>query len=151
MPQGDRDRDTHGRARNSRPRDGLGRPLPHDASGVPPVPDDLVLDAAATLTRAQQLIDDGLPFQAHEVLEARWKSGPERERPYWKGLAQAAVALTHLRRGNRDGAESLALRAIDTLTGTQPLPPGLDIASVTRQLTLIAGGGDQGLRIAATS
>ena len=39
----ERDRDGTGRARNSRPRDGLGRPLPHGAAGEERIPDDLVL------------------------------------------------------------------------------------------------------------
>ena len=43
MSRRGRDRDPAGRARNNRPRDGLGRPLPHDADGVERVPDDLVL------------------------------------------------------------------------------------------------------------
>ena len=38
-----RERDDQGRARNARPRDGLGRPLPRDAEGVPRVPDEDVL------------------------------------------------------------------------------------------------------------
>ncbi|MCZ9345950.1 DUF309 domain-containing protein, partial [Streptomyces sp. TRM76130] len=36
---GDRDRDDEGRARNARPRDGLGRPLPYGADGVPRQPE----------------------------------------------------------------------------------------------------------------
>ncbi|MBW0111075.1 DUF309 domain-containing protein, partial [Pseudonocardia sp. KRD-182] len=40
-----RDRDEAGRARNARPRDAAGRPLPHGADGVERVPEDLVLTA----------------------------------------------------------------------------------------------------------
>ncbi len=39
----ERDRDGAGRPRNARPRDELGRPLPHDAAGVAGRPDDLAL------------------------------------------------------------------------------------------------------------
>jgi hypothetical protein len=40
------------------------------------------------------------PFAAHEVLEARWKAGPDEERDLWQGLAQICVGLTHAARGN---------------------------------------------------
>ena len=146
----DRDRDAAGRARNARSRDGLGRLLAYDETGVPTVPDDLVLDCEQTLRRAQGLIDADCPFQAHEVLEARWKTGPEAERDYWQGLAQAAVALTHLRRGNRTGARTIAVRAAGHLSGRPAPPGGADTAAVCRQLTDIAAGIDQDLRIAVT-
>ena len=53
----DRDRDEFGKARNSRPRDALGRPLPHGSRGVARIPDDLVLSPADSLTYAQELLD----------------------------------------------------------------------------------------------
>ena len=64
----ERDRDDDGRARNSRPRDRLGRPLPPGSVGVERVPDDLDLPPDETLAYAQRLLDDGLAFNAHEVL-----------------------------------------------------------------------------------
>ena len=73
-----RDRDDAGRARNSRERDELGRPLPRGVPGVPRIPDDLSLTPAETLRYAQELLDAGLAFNAHEVLEAAWKQGPTR-------------------------------------------------------------------------
>ena len=108
-----RDRDAHGRARNARPRDGLGRPLPHGAAGVERIDEDLVLTPQESLEQAQQLLDDGRPFHAHEVLEGAWKTAPSAERALWKGLAQLAVGLTHLRRGNATGATALLRRAGD--------------------------------------
>ncbi len=62
-----RDRDAAGRARNARPRDGLGRPLPRGAAGDERIPDDLVLPPPEALRLAQQLLDEGRPFHAHEV------------------------------------------------------------------------------------
>ena len=94
-----RDRDPAGRARSARPRDGLGRPLPRDATGsaasVERVPDDLVLPPLESLAEAQRLLDAGRPFHAHEVLEGTWKAAPAAERDLWQGLAQLAVGLTH--------------------------------------------------------
>ena len=119
----DRDRDAAGRPRNARPRDGLGRPLPPGAPGVPTTPEDVSLTPAQTLAEAQRLLDDGLPFHAHEVLEAAWKVAPEGERELWRGLAQVAVGLTHLRRGNAVGGARLLRRAADRIEDYAIRPP----------------------------
>jgi uncharacterized protein len=113
----ERDRDAAGRPRNARPRDELGRPLPHGAAGVEGVPDDLALSPDETLAEAQRLLDAGRAFQAHEVLESTWKASPETERELWRGLAQLAVGLTHARRGNTVGAVQLLRRAADRVEG----------------------------------
>ncbi|GGK69662.1 DUF309 domain-containing protein [Nocardia camponoti] len=110
-----RDRDAAGRARNDRPRDRLGRPLPPGSVGVARIPDDLELPPQQTLDFAQQLLDEGLAFNAHEVLEAAWKNGPVAERMLWQGLAQYAVGLTHIQRGNAKGAATLLRRAAQRL------------------------------------
>ncbi len=99
----DRDRDAAGRARSSRPRDDFGRPLPYGATGVTRVPDDLRLPPGEAVVEAQRYLDEGHPFQAHEVLEASWKSAPDDERALWRALAQVCVGLTHAQRGNRPG------------------------------------------------
>ena len=125
-----RDRDEQGRPRNARPRDALGRPLPYGAAGSPAVPDE-ALPPAQTLVVAQQLLDEGRPFHAHEVLEAAWKNAPERERDLWQGLAQLAVGLTHALRGNPVGATSLLSRGADRLSVYAPDPPyGIDVAGL---------------------
>ncbi|GAS89505.1 DUF309 domain-containing protein [Mycolicibacterium brisbanense] len=111
-----RDRDESGRPRNARPRDALGRPLPHGDEGVPRIPDDLRLSPAESLDYAQELLDRGLAFHAHEVLEAAWKNGPADERELWQGLAQLAVGITHVQRGNHSGAASLLRRAAGRLS-----------------------------------
>lgn len=113
-----RDRDAEGRARQARPRDRLGRPLPYGATGVEPVPED-PLPAADTLRLARRLLSEGRPFSAHEVLETRWKSGPDQERELWQGLAQLCVAVTHAERGNRTGAARLLERGRDNLLAAQ--------------------------------
>lgn len=111
----DRDRDEFGKARNSRPRDALGRPLPHGSQGVERIPDDLDLSPAESLEYAQELLDRGLAFHAHEVLEAAWKSAPDDERGMWQGLAQLAVGITHIQRGNAAGAAGVLARAANHL------------------------------------
>lgn len=112
----DRDRDGAGRPQNARPRDALGRPLSRGGQGVVPIPDDLDLSPAESLQYAQRLINQGLAFNAHEVLEAAWKSGPAAEKPMWQGLAQLAVGITHIQRGNVTGAVALLRRASEHLS-----------------------------------
>jgi uncharacterized protein len=132
VPAPDRDRDARGRPRNARPRDGLGRPLAHDAAGEPTLPDDLNLSPDEAVLTAQRLIDAGRPFHAHEVLEAVWKTAPASQRAVWKGLAQVAVGLTHARRGNSRGAISLLRRGADAVDpAADGLPARLDLR-VTR-------------------
>ncbi|TSE00652.1 DUF309 domain-containing protein [Skermania sp. ID1734] len=127
-----RDRDDEGRARNARPRDARGRPLPMGSEGVERIPDDLNLPPTSTLEYAQELLDSGLAFNAHEVLEAAWKSCPDSERMLWQGLAQLAVGITHIQRGNPKGARTLLLRAIARLADyPRPGPYGTDLAGLT--------------------
>jgi len=134
-----RDRDPAGRARNARPRDALGRPLPRGAVGDERVPDDLVLPPAESVKLAQELLDAGRPFHAHEVLEASWKAAPAEERDLWQGLAQIAVGLTHARRGNARGASALLRRGgqrISTYKHTGLY--AIDVAGVYRAATELA-------------
>ncbi|MDG9719037.1 DUF309 domain-containing protein [Streptomyces sp. DH24] len=130
-----RDRDSAGRARNARPRDGLGRPLPYGADGVPRQPEGVVRTPPETVAEAQRLLDEGKPFHAHEVFEDAWKSGPEEERDLWRGLAQLAVGLTHSARGNVTGGARLLRRGAGavvewTAAQGQPRPHGMDLPGV---------------------
>jgi hypothetical protein len=130
-----RDRDDEGRARNARPRDGLGRPLPYDADGVARQPEGVVRAPEETVVEAQALLDDGKPFHAHEVFEDAWKSGPDEERALWRGLAQLAVGLTHAARGNVTGGARLLRRGAGSVeewasqTGRER-PYGMELAGV---------------------
>ncbi|GAA0922430.1 DUF309 domain-containing protein [Streptomyces thermoalcalitolerans] len=127
-----RDRDSEGRARNARPRDGLGRPLSYGADGVPRQPEGVVRTPQETVAEAQALLDAGRPFHAHEVFEDAWKSGPQEERTLWRGLAQLAVGLTHAARGNATGGARLLRRGAGAVeewvadTGEQA-PYGMDV------------------------
>lgn len=127
-----RDRDEEGRARNARPRDGLGRPLPYGAEGVERAPEGVVRAPADTLAEAQRLLTEGKPFHAHEVFEDAWKSGPAEERELWRALAQLAVGVTHAARGNVRGARTLLLRGGGTLRVLGAVPYGIDAAGLGR-------------------
>ncbi|MDL5205043.1 DUF309 domain-containing protein [Streptomyces sp. ALI-76-A] len=134
---GARDRDDEGRARNARPRDGLGRPLPYGTEGVARQPEGIVRAPRESVAEAQELLDAGRPFHAHEVFEDAWKSGPEEERELWRGLAQLAVGLTHAARGNITGGARLLRRGAGALadwasaTG-RGRPYDMDLTGLTR-------------------
>ncbi|MEU5877272.1 DUF309 domain-containing protein [Spirillospora sp. NPDC047279] len=103
------------------------------------MPDDLRLAPEAALREAQRLLDADRPFHAHEVLEAVWKAAPEQERELWRGLAQVAVGITHLRRGNPKGAAALLTRAADRLEPFAAGPPyEIDVAGVVRTARALA-------------
>ncbi|MFI6601778.1 DUF309 domain-containing protein [Nonomuraea sp. NPDC050536] len=102
-----RDRDPEGRPRSARPRDAYGRPMPYGSTGVPRVPDDYAPTTEQALADGRRFLRDGMPFNAHEVFEGRWKCAPAQERELWQGLAQICVGLTHLQRGNGRGALTL--------------------------------------------
>jgi hypothetical protein len=134
-PTAARDRDSEGRARNARPRDGLGRPLPYGADGVARQPEGVVRTPDRTVTEAQELLDAGRPFHAHEVFEDAWKAGPDKERELWRGLAQLAVGLTHSARGNVTGGARLLRRGAGAVEAWaaesgRPAPYGMDLAGL---------------------
>lgn len=150
-PAPSRDRDGEGRARSARPRDGLGRPLPYGADGVERQPEGVVRTPGQTVAEAQELLDAGKPFHAHEVFEDAWKSGPEEERTLWRGLAQVAVGLTHAARGNATGGARLLRRGAGAVeewaeqTG-QRRPYGMDPAGVARWARELAADVERGGR-----
>ncbi|KQS00591.1 hypothetical protein ASG12_06835 [Williamsia sp. Leaf354] len=129
-----RDRDPDGRPRNARPRDGLGRPLPRGAEGVPRAPEGVVRSVSETIEQAQELLNSGRPFHAHEVFEDAWKAARDRgahDAELWKSLAQLAVGLTHRLRGRPVGADRLLRRGAQGLRPFTADPPyGLDVAGL---------------------
>ena len=135
-----RDRDAAGRARNARARDALGRPLPRGRAGVEPLPDDIDGSPQAVVVLAGRLLDDGLPFQAHEVLESAWKAAPsDRQGAAWQGMAQLAVALTHALRDNPVGARRLRERAEVNLAAGDLPEVAVDLRDRLRDLCDAAG------------
>ena len=138
-----RDRDESGRAKNARPRDALGRPLPRGSEGVPRLPDDLDLRPPRSLRYAQDLLDRGLAFNAHEVLEAAWKNGPEKERMLWQG-ARATRRRDHPRAARKHhgrmrvtrprGGQAETERAIRRRTESTPTGSSAHAAQLSADL-----------------
>ena len=147
-----RDRDESGRPRSARPRDALGRPLRQGSEGIPRIPDDLRLTPAETLAYAQDLLDRGLAFNAHEVLEAAWKSGPAEERGLWQGLAQLMVGITHVQRGNVKGAITVLRRAAVGLAHeAKAAPHAVDAAGLVEYADGLIGALGSEATIAASN
>ncbi|MEU1392678.1 MULTISPECIES: DUF309 domain-containing protein [unclassified Nonomuraea] len=138
-----RDRDPQGKPRNARPRDAYGRPLPYGSPGVDRVPDDYAPTTDQALADARRFLAEGLPFNAHEVFEGRWKCAPEEERELWQGLAQICVGLTHLQRGNGRGAITLFSRG-----AARAQAYGGDYDAVGRAATGLTPDSDPGAAIA---
>ncbi|MEU5719311.1 DUF309 domain-containing protein [Streptomyces sp. NPDC020403] len=145
-----RDRDEEGRARNARPRDGLGRPLPYGTEGVERQPEGVERSPDETVREAQRLLDAGMPFHAHEVFEDAWKSGPEAERELWRGLAQTSVGLTHCARGNAAGGARLLRRGAAALEAFgEPEPYGIGLGALIAWARELAGRMEDSVRRAA--
>ncbi len=150
-----RDRDEEGRARNARPRDGLGRPLPYGTDGVPRQPEGIVRAPEETVAEAQRLLAEGKPFHAHEVFEDAWKSGPEEERELWRGMAQLAVGLTHAARGNVTGGVRLLRRGAGAVTrwaesgAGRQRPYGMDLGAVAGWARELARDVEEGASVDA--
>jgi predicted metal-dependent hydrolase len=116
--------------------------MAREAEGVERVPDEYAPGPEEALNEACRLLAEEHPFHAHEVLEARWKTGPAEERDLWQGLAQICVGLTHVQRGNTTGAAALLTRGADTIAGYGPRKPyGVDLDEMARVARLLAGTG----------
>ncbi|MEV4293637.1 DUF309 domain-containing protein [Microbispora rosea] len=119
------------------------------------MPDDYAPAAEEALEEARKLLAAGRPFHAHEVLEARWKTGPDEEREMWQGLAQICVGLTHIQRGNFSGAAALLTRGsarLGAYGSTRPYRLDLRALAVEADAVTTAideGNADAGSAIAA--
>jgi predicted metal-dependent hydrolase len=71
-----------------------------------------------------------MAFNAHEVLEAAWKNGPVAEKTLWQALAQLAVGITHVQRGNGKGAVTVLRRASAGLALDGTAPYDIDVSGL---------------------
>lgn len=77
-----------------------------------------------------ELFNAGRFFECHEAWEEVWKRSQGEEKLFYQGLIQAAVAILHAERGNRDGARSLCDRAMAKLDSLPSEHLGLAIAEL---------------------
>jgi predicted metal-dependent hydrolase len=93
-------------------------------SEVPPPP--LLLEGVA-------LFNQGLWFEAHEVLERAWLDEPTPLRRLYQGILQVGVGLHHARRGNLRGALNLLDRGMSLLAAFEPERLGVDVERLVRE------------------
>ena len=106
-----------------RARDRLGRPVDTDSpDAVPGIVERDEIDSATAWQEAMSYLERDLPFHAHETFELRWRCCPENERPLWRALARWAAAITHIERGNAEGASSIARETMGDLRQIDPSP-----------------------------
>ena len=106
-----------------RARDRLGRPVDTDSpDAVPGIVERDEIDSATAWQEAMSYLDRDLPFHAHETFELRWRCCPGNERPLWRALARWAAAITHIERGNAEGASSIARETMGDLHQIDPSP-----------------------------
>jgi hypothetical protein len=77
-------------------------------------------ERSAQVEGALVLFNSGAFWEAHEALEAVWRSiDDQQEAQVFQGLIQAAAALLHRDRGNRHGVEAVGSAALAKLAGPQ--------------------------------
>ena len=80
------------------------------------------------------LFNRGRFFDCHEALEEVWLEFSGERKKFLQGLIQVAVALHHLRNGNRVGAERLLAAAVEKLAGDSPEQELLDVDALLAAL-----------------
>jgi len=138
-----RDRNDEGRPENARPRDATGKPLERGAGPswrerLRGADEARALPKGEAIVEAERLVLTGQPFYAHEVLEGPWHLAPPEERAFWQGLAQVAVGLTHVQRGNATGARSLLLSGAEKLEPYEDGHEGVVVSRVVAQARALA-------------
>jgi uncharacterized protein len=81
--------------------------------------ENVVKTPAEHFAEGIELFNAGRFFECHEAWEAVWLRSQGQEKLFYQGLIQAAVAILHAERGNREGALSLCDKAMLKL---DPLP-----------------------------
>ena len=138
-----RDRNAAGRPENARPRDATGKPLPRGAGPswrerLRDLDEARALPKPEAIAEAERLVLTGQPFYAHEVLEGPWHLAEPPERAFWQGLAQVAVGLTHVQRGNATGARTLLRSGAEKLAAYEDGHEGVAVRRVAAAATALA-------------
>jgi len=80
------------------------------------------------------LFNRGEFFDCHEALEEVWLELSGERKKFLQGLIQVAVALHHLRNGNRVGAGRLLAAAVEKLAGDSPEREIIDVDALLADL-----------------
>ena len=125
----DRDRDARGRARNQRPRDDFGRPMPYGAEGSSGCRTTWCWRRTRRSPRRSATSTRATRSRRTRCSRRAGSPPPTSERGLWRALAQICVGLTHAQRRNLTGASSLLSRGSAGLcgyAGTTPYGIGVD-------------------------
>ena len=107
-------------------------PIPFDP------PPDLV-DAAcqealpAAAVQGLEAFNQQRFFEAHELLEAAWRSEPRPIRELYRGILQVAVGYYHITRGNYTGALKMFARSRAWLAPFPKVCQGIQVALLGQQ------------------
>lgn len=82
-------------------------------------------------------------FEAHEVLELRWRQEKGESRDFYHGLIQIAAAFVHLQKGTPEGAKELLRTAGQYLEKYRPAYQGISLEKLLAETRacLEAGNG----------
>ena len=73
------------------------------------------------------LFNRGKFFEAHEILELRWRQEKGKPRDYYHGLIQIAAVFVHIQKGTPEGGKKLLKTASNYLEKYRPAFMGLNI------------------------
>ncbi len=82
-----------------------------------------------------RLFNAGKYFEAHEELEAAWKSEHGKVRELYQGILEAGVTYLHIRRGNYAGAVKVYGRSMRWLRQWPEVCRGVEIGRLRDDLT----------------
>jgi uncharacterized protein len=86
------------------------------------------------LDEGLRLIREGAYFEAHEELEAEWRTAVPAERDFLQGLVHVTVAWYQAGRGNRPGCERQLAKALRRLASYPATYRGVDVSDTLRQV-----------------
>ena len=92
-----------------------------------------------------ELINQGSYYHAHDVLEEVWREVRGKNRAFYQGVVQVAIAMHHFSRANMAGAQSVLAKARTNLADYPSSFAGIDLADLRSQLAawdnaMAAGG-----------
>jgi predicted metal-dependent hydrolase len=88
----------------------------------------------APFKRGLQEIRAGRYFEAHEELEAAWRSAPPEERDFFQGLVHVAVAWYQAGRGRPIATGRQLEKAARRLAPFAPAHRGVNVANLLEQV-----------------
>ena len=92
------------------------------------------LVSAEHLKRGIACFNRGEFFDAHEHLEDAWRACSPKQKLFYQGLVQVAVAFHHHSTGNRVGSRSVLLRAMKNLRGHSGQTDGIELQNLLKSL-----------------